>query len=131
MFNSRSGSYYTSTTKILNCFVGCLLMATMAFAAIPYFLVSQSKATIAAHRNNSHPNEAKFTAAKTSAHPAFFCASKLYLQRAPKSEGKDVTADQRGVSQVQAAELKSRSIAPKKFEVTENTEKKRGKPDAM
>ncbi len=103
----------------------------MAFAAIPYFLVSQSKATIAAHRNNSHPNETKFTATKTSAHPAFFCASKPYLQEASKSGGKVVTADHGGVAQVQATKLKSRSVAPKKFEVNENTEKKRGKPNAM
>lgn len=131
MFNSRSGSYYASTAKLLNCLVGFLLMATMAFAAIPYFLVSQSKATIAAHPKASNPNEAKFTEAKTKAHPAIFYASKPYLQKASTSEGKLLTADHGGLAQIQTMKLKSRSLAPKKFEVNESTEKKRGKPNAM
>ena len=86
---SRSGSCYASTAKLINCLIACLLMLTVAFAAIPYFVVSHSKAKTAAISTKAIMNQAKIMAAKKNMTPSIFTAGKPYIYRT--SSGKTET----------------------------------------
>jgi hypothetical protein len=126
---SRSGSCYASTAKLINCLIACLFMLTIAFAAIPYFVVSHSKGKIATRGIKANMNRTKIAAAKRHANPGIIYVVKPYVSRTSSGNGKAVVSKYGRIVKVQIVSGRNQGMSPVNFEARTKKEMKRGKPD--
>lgn len=126
---SRSGSCYASTAKLINCLIACLFMLTIAFAAIPYFVVSQSKGKIATKGIKANMVRTKMVAAKRQGNPGLITVAKPYVSRTSSGNGKAVVSKYGQILKVQIVRGRNDALSPVNFEARPKKEMKRGKPD--
>jgi hypothetical protein len=126
---SRSGNCYASTAKLINCLIACLFMLTIAFAAIPYFMVSHSKGKVATKGIKANMNRTKMMAAKRNANPGVIYVAKPYVSRTSSGNGKVVMSKDGQIVKVKIVRGRNQGMSPASFETRTNKEMKRGKPD--
>jgi len=126
---SRSGSCYASTAKLINCLIACLFMLTIAFAAIPYFVVSQSKGKVATKGIKANMNRTKMVAARRNSNPGIIYVAKPYVSRTSTGNGKAVVSKYGQIVKVQIVSGRNQGMSPVNSETPPNKEMKRGKPD--
>jgi hypothetical protein len=126
---SRSGSCYASTAKLINCLIACLLMLTVAFAAIPYFLVSHTKAKTAAMINTARINKAKMMAIDKNLNPDIAHQARPYVYKTSNGKGKAVISRSGQVVRVKIVRDGEHLASPVSFEARAENKVKRGKPN--
>lgn len=126
---SRSGSCYASTAKLINCLIACLLMLTIAFAAIPYFVVSHSKAKTAAKCTKNKMNQTKIMTVNKNVNPGIIYGAKPYVYRTSSGTGRAVVSKSGRDVKVQIVSGGNHDVSPVNFEARTENEMKRGKPD--
>ena len=126
---SRSGSCYASTAKLINCLIASLLMLTVAFAAIPYFVVSHSKAKTVTMNTKAKMNRAKIMAVKKNLNPGIVYDAKPYVYKTSSGKGKAVVSKSGRVVKVQIVSGRNHAISPVNLEARTKENIKRGKPD--
>lgn len=124
MIFSRSGSCYASTAKLLNFLIASLLMFTVAFAAIPYFLVNQSKVKIAARSSKAKMNRAKILNAKKYGHPGAIYGAKTYAYRASSTKGKAIVSKYGRDVKVLSVNSRSHALSPANFDARTKKDEK-------
>lgn len=126
---SRSGSCYASTAKLINCLIACLFMLTIAFAAIPYFVVSRSQGKVATKGIRANMNRTKMVAAKRNANPSIIYVARPYISRTSSRNGKAVVSKYGQIVKFQIVSGRNQGMSPVNFETRPNKEMKKGKPD--
>ncbi|MGD9032717.1 MAG: hypothetical protein PVJ69_14065 [Desulfobacteraceae bacterium] len=126
---SRSGSCYASTAKLINCLIACLLMLTVAFAAIPYFVVSHSKAKTAAISTRAIMNQAKIMVAKKNMRPSIVNAGKPYIYRTSSGKTEAVVSKSGQVVRVRIVRGRDHAVSHANFEARTEKKVKRDKPN--
>ena len=126
---SRSGSCYASTAKLINCLIACLLMLTVAFAAIPYFVVSHSKTKTVAMNTKAKMNRAKIMAVKKNLNPGIVYDAKPYVYKTSSGKGKAVVSKSGRVVKVKIVRDGKHAVSPVNFEARTENKMKRGKPN--
>lgn len=124
MILSRSVSCYASTAKLLNFLIASLFMFTIAFAAIPYFLLSQSKGKIATRSSNANMNRAKILSAKKYGHPGILYGAKAYAYRTSRSKGKAMVSTYGRAVKVLTLDSGSYALSPANFETHSDKDEK-------
>ncbi len=124
MILSRSVSCYASTAKLLNFLIASLLMFTIAFAAIPYFLVSQSKGKIAAGSSKAKMNRAKILNAKKYGHPGILYGAKAYAYRTSSAKGKAIVSTYGRAVKVLTLDSGSYAPSPANFKTRTDKDEK-------
>ena len=115
MFISRSGSYYASTRKLLNFLIASLVMFTVAFAAIPYFLVKQSKGQPVAWRSKAEMNRAKILNAKRYGNPSILYGAKAFAYRTSSTKGKAIVSKYERAVKALTGDTRSHEVSPAYF----------------
>jgi hypothetical protein len=87
---SQYGSHYASVGKLLNCLVACIIMSTIAFAALPSFLMRNSKSTGAANTINANMHRTRFQTLKKNGSGKILYGSNPYLYKGSSAERKVV-----------------------------------------
>ena len=126
---SRSGSCYASTAKLINCLIACLLMLTVAFAAIPYFVVSHTKAKTAAMGTTARMHQAKIMAINKNLNPGIVHGFKPYVHETSNGKGKAVVSKSGQVVRVKIVRSADHAVSPVNFEARAENKMKRGKPN--
>jgi hypothetical protein len=124
MIFSRSGSCYASTAKLLNFLIASLLMFTVAFAAIPYFLVSQSKGKIATRSTKAKMNRAKILNAKKYGDSGIIYGAKAYTYRTSSTKGKAIVSKYGRAGKVLTVNSRSYASPPANFEARTKKDEK-------
>jgi hypothetical protein len=104
-------------------------MLTIAFAAIPYFMVSHSKGKVATKGIKANMNRTKMMAAKRNANPGAIYVAKPYVSRTSSGNGKVVMSKDGQIVKVKIVRGRNQGMSPASFETRTNKEMKRGKPD--
>lgn len=126
---SRSGSCYASTAKLINCLIASLLMLTVAFAAIPYFLVSHTKAKTAAISTTARMNQAKMVAIHKNLNPGIARGASHYVYKTSNGKGETLGSKFGQVVRVKIVKGGEHLVSPVNFEARAGNKVKRGKPD--
>ena len=126
---TRSGSCYASTAKLINCLIACLFMLTIAFAAIPYFMVSHSKGKVATKGIKDNMIRTKTVAAKRNTNLGTIYVTKPYVSRTSSGNGKAVVSKYGQIVKVQIVRGRNQGMSPVNFETRTNKEMEKGKPD--
>ncbi len=129
MSYSRSGSCYASTAKLMNCLIACVLMLTIAFAAIPYFVVSNSKGKIVTKGIKANMVQTKTVAARGNANLGIIYVAKPYVSRSSTGNGQAVVSKSGQVVKVKIVRGVTHDVSPANFEARTENKPKRGKPD--
>ena len=124
MIFSRSGSCYASTAKLINFLIASLLMFTVAFAAIPYFLVNQSKGKIAARSSKARMNRAKLLKAEKYGLPGIITGVETYAYKASSTKGKTIVSKYGRALKVLSMNNRSHALSPVNFETRTNKDEK-------
>ena len=104
-------------------------MLTVAFAAIPYFVVSHSKAKTAAISPRAIMIQAKIMAAKKNMSPSIINAGKPYIYRTSSGKTETVVSKSGQVVRVQIVRGRDHATSQVNFEAGTEKEMKRGQPD--
>jgi hypothetical protein len=104
-------------------------MLTVAFAAIPYFVVSHSKAKTAAVSPKAKMNLAKIMAAKKSMSPSIINAAKPYIYRTSSGKTKAVVSKSGQVVRVQIVRGRDHAVSQANFEARTEKKVKKDKPN--
>ena len=126
---SRSGSCYASTAKLINCLIASLLMLTVAFAAIPYFVVSHSNARTAALSTKANMNQIKIIAVKKKLNPGTLYGSQPYAYKTSSGKKEPVASKSGQVVRVKIVRGEDRAVSPVSFVAPAENKIKRGKPN--
>ena len=126
---SGSGSCYASTAKLINCLIACLLMLTVAFAAIPYFVVSQSKAKMAAMKTKAEIKHAKIMPVHKNPNPGVVYGAEPYVYKTSRDKEKAVVSKSGRVVKVKIVRRGNDAVSPVNFEARTENKMKRGKPN--
>lgn len=126
---SRSGSCYASTAKLVNCLIASLLMLTVAFAAIPYFVVSNTKAKTAAISATARTNQAKIVAIHKNLNPGIAQGASHYVYKTSNGKGETVVSKLGQVVRVKIVKGGEHLVSPVSFEARGENKVKRGKPN--
>ena len=100
-------------------------MLTIAFAAIPYFVVSHSKTKTAAKGTKNKMNQTKIMAANKNVNPGIIYGAKAYVYRTSSSKGKAVVSKYGRVVKVQIVSGRNHAVSPVNFEARTNKKMKR------
>lgn len=104
-------------------------MLTVAFAAIPYFVVSHSKAKTAAMSTKAKMNQAKIMAVKKNLNPGIVYGSKTYVYKTSSGKTEAVVSKSGRVVKVKIVRGRNHTVSPANFEACTEKKMKRGKPD--
>ena len=126
---SRSASCYASTAKLINCLIACLLMLTVSFAAIPYFVVSHSKGKTAAMSTNAKMNRIQIMAVKKNLNAGTVYGSKPYVYKTSSGKTKSVVSKSGQVVRVQIVRGRDHAASRANFEARAEKEMKKDKPN--
>ena len=99
-------------------------MFTVAFAAIPYFLVKQSEGKTAARSSKAKMNRDKILNAKRYGHPGIIYGAKTYAHRAPSTKGKTIASKYGRAVKVLSVNRRSHKLSPANFEARTNKDEK-------
>lgn len=126
---SRSGSCYASAAKLINCLIASLLMLTVAFAAIPYFLVSHTKAKTAAMSTTARINQAKIMAIHKNLNPGIALGARPYVFKTSNGKSEAVVSRSGQVVRVKIVKGGEHLVSPASFEAHVENKVKEGKPN--
>jgi hypothetical protein len=104
-------------------------MLTVAFAAIPYFVVSHSRAKIAAMGTKTKMNQIKIIAVKKNLNPVIVYGSKPYVYKTSSGKGKAVVSKSGQVVKVKIVRGRDHAVSAVNFKALTEKKMKRGKPD--
>jgi hypothetical protein len=111
----------------MNCLIASLLMLTMAFAAIPYFLVSGTKARAASMDTTARITHAKIMAIQENLDPGMVQGARPYVHKTSNGKGKAVASRSGQVVRVKIVKGGEQLVSPASFEVRSKNKVKRGK----
>jgi hypothetical protein len=104
-------------------------MLTVAFAAIPYFVVSHAKAKTAAMSAKVKMKQAKIMAANRNLNPGIAHGAKTYVYKTSNGRGKAVVSKSGQIVKVKIVRGRDHDVSPVNFEARTENETKRGKPN--
>jgi hypothetical protein len=104
-------------------------MMTVAFAAIPYFVVSHSNAKTAALSTKANLNQIKIMAVKRNLNPGTLYGSKLSAYKTSSSKTDAVFSKSGQVVRVKIVRDRDHGVSPISFEARAENKMKRGKPN--
>jgi hypothetical protein len=102
-------------------------MLTMAFAAIPYFLVSGTKAKAVAMGTTARITHAKIMAIQKDLDPGIAHGARAYVYKTSNGKGKDIASRPGQVVRVKIVKGGEQLVSPASFEVRSENKVKRGK----
>jgi hypothetical protein len=104
-------------------------MLTVAFAAIPYFLVSNPKAKTAAMRTSTRMNQAKIMAVHRNLNRGVTHGDRTYVLKTSNGEGKAIVSRSGQVVRVKIVKGGDHVVSPVDFETRVENKVKRSKPN--
>jgi hypothetical protein len=104
-------------------------MLTVAFAAIPYFLVSHTKAKTAAMSTTARIDQAKMRAAHKNLNPDMANGTGIYVYKASDGKGKAVVSRSGQIVRVKIVKGGKHSVSPVSFEAHPVNKVKEAKPN--
>ena len=104
-------------------------MLTVAFAAIPYFLVSQTKTQTAAISTAARTNQAKIVAIHKNLNPDIARGASTYVYETSNGRAQTVASKFGQVVRVKIVKGGEHLVSPVSFEAPAENKVKRGKPN--
>jgi hypothetical protein len=99
-------------------------MFTVAFAAIPYFLVNQPKGKIAARSSKAKMNRSKILNAKKYGDPGIIYGAKTHAYRTSSTKGKAIVSEYGRAVKVLPVNSRSHALSPANSEARKNKDEK-------
>lgn len=104
-------------------------MLTVAFAAIPYFVVSHTKAKTAAMGTTARMHQAKILAINKNLNPGIGHGAKPYVYKTSNGKGKAVVSKSGQIVRVKIVRGADHVVSPISFKARAENEMKRGNPN--